>query len=143
MARPIRILVAEDDVTDQFLVERSLKRSGMDFQARFVPNGAEAVEYLEHVPVERRPDLLLLDLDMPVLDGFGVLEWLRSRPELSAMRIVVLSNLPGGHDIRHACSLGASGYIVKPSDPADLVFTLKELEREWRRQTRALCASAA
>jgi two-component system response regulator len=141
MARPFRIFVAEDDPTDQFLVECALKRTQVDFQARYVRNGAEAIEYLEHVPAEGKPDLLLLDLNMPILDGFGVLEWLRTRPDLGTMRVVILSNLLGTADICHAGSLGARGYIVKPSDPADLVFMLKELEREWRQQPAIpLCA---
>ena len=91
------ILLAEDSHDDAFVVRSTLKRAGVLNPVHVVTDGAKAVAYLqgEGIYADRDlfplPDVLLLDLKMPKLSGFDVLEWWRSQPQLSNMLVVVLS----------------------------------------------------
>ena len=77
------------------------------------------------------PDLLLLDLKMPRMSGFDVLEWKQSRPELDDVAAVVLSSSSQDSDLKEAYRLGAQGYLVKPATVDALVRQVKELGAQW------------
>lgn len=137
MTEPFRILVAEDDPNDAFFLERALSRAGVDVPIRFVDDGQQAIDFLEEeAPFAERgsgklPTLLLLDLKMPRMDGFEVLQWIRKRPDLKNMIVVVLSASGLDEDKDRAQALGANGYIVKPSQPADLLTFAQGLKAYW------------
>ncbi len=136
MAQPATILLAEDDDNDVFLMRAALKKAAVPAQLIVARDGQEALDYLGgngngaphpgHVP-----SLLLLDLKMPRLNGFDVLTWIESRPELSQLPVVILSSSSQESDIARARQLGADDYQVKPSDFHDLVSLVKALQVRW------------
>lgn len=126
------ILVAEDDEDDAFIMERAFTETGLAMKLHIVQNGDEAVDYLSGSGAfsDRTafplPILTILDLKMPGRNGFEVLEWKRSHPELR-MPFVILSSSPEDRDMRRARELGASAYLIKPPSKTLLLGCLKQL----------------
>jgi len=121
------ILLVEDREDDVLLLRRSFQKAGISNPIQVARNGEEAVSYLggtgkysnrAEFPL---PDLILLDLKMPKVDGFEVLRWIRTQPELSGMRVVVLSSSESIRDVNLAYALGANSFLVKPADFNDYV----------------------
>jgi CheY-like chemotaxis protein len=131
------ILVAEDDANDIFFLRRAFQKAEVKCQIIDVPNGQEAIEYLQgKPPYDNRadyplPQLLLLDLKMPLMSGFDVLEWLQRRPELADLPALVLSSSAHEEDVARAQRLGARNYHVKPSDLTQLTQLARELGTKW------------
>jgi CheY-like chemotaxis protein len=121
------ILVAEDDPNDVLLLKRAFARVGMAARLFFVSNGQEAISYLQgQAPFDNRaeypyPNMLLLDFNMPGVNGMEVLEWLASEPERASLIVVVFSSCMAPGDCRQAASLGAHYCITKPLDPLALI----------------------
>jgi CheY-like chemotaxis protein len=128
------VLVAEDEQSEQFLLRRAFKKAGLDLRIDFVSDGYGVLRYLRNPPEGVLPSLLLLDLRMPGLGGFDVLEWLQQQPELRPAYVVILSSSLLGTDIARANKLGVDHYLVKPRDPLELVATVKRLEPYWTEQ---------
>lgn len=116
----ITILVAEDGDDDLFFMKRALRGTTVPHDLRVVVDGQQAVDYLggENEYSDRArwplPDILFLDLKMPRLNGFEVLEWMRARPALKHIKVVVLTGSPEVRDRQRAEALGAFTYLVKP-----------------------------
>ena len=110
-----KILVIEDDKFLRELLERKLREEG--FTVSSANNGEEGLNKIQ----EEKPELVLLDLILPGIDGFEILKKIRENPELSHIPIIVLSNLGQQEDIKRAKSLGAKDYLVKA------YFTLGEI----------------
>lgn len=131
------ILLAEDDPNDVFFLRRAFQKAGVKCQILDVANGQEAIFYLQgSAPYSDRnehpmPQLLLLDLKMPLMGGFDVLAWLRDRPELTDLPALVLSSSGHDEDRARAHQLGARGYHVKPSDLGQLTQLAIELAATW------------
>ncbi len=134
------VLLAEDDPNDAFLVQRAFKKAQLPHHIVHVLDGQQAIDYLSGVlrydsRVEHPlPDLLLLDLKMPRLTGFEVLQWLRDRSEFKGLRAVVLSSSEHEQDVAEARALGAVDYFRKPGDPADLLAIVRTLDERWLRE---------
>lgn len=135
------MLVAEDDACERTLLRRAFQRAGLPVRAEFVNDGDEVIHFLAQSPPGQLPALLLLDLKMPKVDGFEVLEWLHGRPELRPAHIVVFSSSPNSSDIARASRLGVDHYLVKPLDPAELIPMVKRLEPYLAEEFRAAAAS--
>jgi CheY-like chemotaxis protein len=129
------LLIAEDDDNDFVFLERALKLEKFEANIQRACDGAEAIDYLcgENQFADREayplPHLLVLDLKMPLRNGFDVLAWLRERSELETLPVVVLSSSEEPADVQKAYELGASGYLVKPSSYlsySEIVRTLGE-----------------
>src|SRR5436190_17116270 len=121
MSHSLRILVAEDLAEDAEILKLAFLSAGVNVPLHFVSDGAEAIEYLKG---EQRfanraehplPTLLLLDLKMPRLNGFDVLDWLRLQPGLRRLLVVVFSSSEMLEDINRAYELGANSYLAKPT----------------------------
>jgi CheY-like chemotaxis protein len=125
------VLVAEDDENDRFFLNRACEKAGVALQVRFVPDGVAAVDYLRRATdgAERMPALLLLDLRMPGLDGFQVLEWLREHPASRPASVVVFTSSSDPRDQERALALGADTFAIKPNDGSEYVGVAREMER--------------
>src|SRR5437762_13420307 len=118
-----RILLADDSENDRFLIERALREYSSGVVVKTVSDGQKAIGYLSGAPPydDRNqypfPDVLILDLTMPRLNGFEVLEWL-NKQALQGLQIMVLSASDSSADRQRALSLGAHFYLVKHEDPS-------------------------
>lgn len=137
MRQTEHILVAEDDASDAFFLQRAFSRAGIPVTLHFVTDGQEAIDYIagqgrfaDRV-AHPMPDLLLLDLKMPRLDGFDVLNWLRRQPELKHLEAVIFSGSDEAHDINRAYGLGATAYLVKPHSVEELNTLVGRLKKQW------------
>lgn len=110
-----KVLVVEDDPQIARIVQIKLKNNGFDvFLASDGGAGLSAVK-------EIRPDLVLLDVMMPVMDGYQVLRAIRSEPDLAAIPVIMLTAKGQERDILSGFKDGATDYIVKPFSPAEVV----------------------
>lgn len=108
------ILVVDDNRQIRMLVKAALHSLGHELIE--AEDGATALE----LAVQRPPDLLLLDVTMPGLDGWEVLHFLRKRPETAEVRVMMLTTAAQKVDLEHGASLGCNDYMVKPFEPKDL-----------------------
>ena len=137
MARSTTILLAEDDANDATLVGIALRRNVAGIPLFVVNDGVEVISYLkgEGPYADRRrfpfPDLLLLDLKMPRMDGFEVLRWLRQQPILKRMPVIVLTNSARQADAELAYEAGANSYLVKPTSSEDFAKTMEVVSDFW------------
>ena len=137
MAGKAVILLAEDREDDVLLVRKAFQTADMNCELRVVRDGEEAMAYLagEGKFQDRAefpfPDLVLLDLKMPRVDGFEVLRWIREHPRIKNLRVVVLTSSHQLRDVNEAYRLGANSFLVKPLDFENFVETSKALRSYW------------
>ena len=117
----MRILAVDDSRTIRDLVELTLTREGFD--AVLAEDGQHGIETLD--AMERAPDAILTDINMPRLDGFGFIEEIRKRERYSGIPILVLTTESAKEMRLRARAAGATGWVVKPFDPARLVGALR------------------
>lgn len=131
------ILYAEDDENDMFFMERAFEKLNVANPLRMVSDGRQAIAYLSGgEPFSNRdenpiPCLILLDLSMPGKGGLDVLQWVRTQPAFSEIPVVVLTSSNQESDIHRAGLLGASGYLIKPGEPDELIQMVRELHQYW------------
>lgn len=132
-----RILMADDDVEDQEMVAMAFKAAGINEDLRFVNDGVELLDYLHHAgsfegEVDApRPDLILLDLNMPRLDGHGALRQIKNEESLSNIPVIVLTTSTSEKDVEETYRQGAQSYIVKPFSFTDLVTKVQNILTYW------------
>jgi CheY-like chemotaxis protein len=137
MLNNVPILLAEDDKNDIYLMRRAFDSAGYLNPLFIVHNGQEVVDYLEGTgPFAQRdkhplPGLLLLDLKMPLMDGYDVLAWLRRHSEFDALPVIVLTASKLEEDINRTRELGIHDYRVKPHAFEDLVRLLDDVRKCW------------
>jgi two-component system, response regulator len=136
-AKPITILMADDDPDDCVLTKEALEDARLINDLRFVENGEELLEYLrrqgKYAPPADAPfpGLILLDLNMPRKDGRTVLKEIKDDPDLRSIPVVVLTTSKADEDIYKSYDLGVNSYIVKPVTFEALVDILQTLEKYW------------
>jgi CheY-like chemotaxis protein len=132
-----RVLIAEDDPTDIFLLQRAFAVAEVPAILHVVRDGQEAIDYLEGEAsygdrqAHPLPDLLLLDLKMPKLNGFDVLSWLKRQPGLKRLLVTVLTSSDQPQDINRAYDLGANSYLLKPHSSQELSDLVKRVQKYW------------
>lgn len=137
MAAPITILMADDDADDRELTREAVAESRLRNDLRFVEDGEELLDYLHRrgkyaTPASSpRPGLILLDLNMPRMDGREALRAIKACPNLRQIPVVVLTTSRAEEDIFASYDTGASSFITKPVTFASLVETIKALGRYW------------
>jgi CheY-like chemotaxis protein len=129
-AKNIDVLVVEDLDDDFFFFCRVLSKAKVAFAYIRVKNGLEAKSYLE--TNGHRPHLVFLDLKMPLINGFELLEWLRTQQFCGQTQIVILSASENSNDMEKARSFGVAGYLVKPIS----IDTLNQSIHGWRAKLR-------
>lgn len=115
------IALAEDDAEDLFLILRALRRLRPGLAIRTARDGVELLEQLRSCAPAQLPALLLVDLNMPRMDGRELLRALRGEPRLAAIPVVVLTTSVEPEDRRRAAALGTAGYLSKPDSLAGMV----------------------
>lgn len=133
----LTILSADDYEDDNYLLEQAFKKAKLSsIRLHIVRDGTEAVAYLqgEGKFADRKahpfPDILLLDLNMPRMNGFEVLKWLRKDSQFKGLIVYVLTASARAADVERAYELGVNAYIVKPSRIDDLTMMVARLH-EW------------
>lgn len=117
MNRVINILLVEDDILDAKDLQRTLDRMRILYKMKIARNGEEGVALLQqedHPLFSGRPDVILLDMNMPRMNGFEFLQFLRSHEPWKDIKVFVLTTSDESEDERLMRSLGISGYITKP-----------------------------
>jgi len=136
----LNILVAEDNADDVFLLQQAFRKAGVGSRLQVVGDGAEALAYLKGEGAFRDrgnypfPQVVLLDLNMPRLNGFEVLEALRNDGQYRGLIIHVLSASARDADVLRVYELGANSYVVKPSRLDVLVDWVRALH-QWHQFT--------
>ena len=131
------VLLVEDDPNHELLVELSLRRASLGIRIKAVPDGAIAIQYLSGEPpfddqeVHPLPALIILDLGLPHISGFDVLQWLQGREDLWAVPVVVFTASEDPEDAKRAFSLGARVYRVKSEDFDVLADPVREILKKW------------
>jgi CheY-like chemotaxis protein len=130
-------LLVEDSENDAILIRRAFQKGNIINPLQVVTNGDQAIAYLkgEGAFANRAeyplPELVLLDLKLPGIDGFQVLRWIRQQSELKALRVVVLTSSDRIQDVNLAYQLGANSFLVKPVDFERFVEISQALKGYW------------
>ncbi len=131
---PPALFYVEDEENDVFFLQRALTRAKVAVRFQSVCDGGKAISYLAGEPPyagRELPDLVLLDLNLPVRSGFEVLEWLRRQPGLANIPVVIFSSSGRTEDRERARALGASDYLLKPASTLQLVELVRGLDAKW------------
>jgi CheY-like chemotaxis protein len=132
--KPIEILLVEDNPADVRLTQEALKEGKVRNNLHIARDGIEAIEFLRRVGKfshATRPDLILLDLNLPRKDGREVLADIKADPELKAIPVVVLTTSSAEADIFKIYKLHANCYITKPVDLEQFVKVVKSIDDFW------------
>jgi CheY-like chemotaxis protein len=131
------VMYVEDEESDALFMERAFAAKGLAGKLHVVRDGREAIDYLsgvgayndrEKYPV---PALVLLDLNLPSMPGFGVLEWMRNHPDYARTPVVVFSSSTREDDRMKAKGLGADEFVVKPSSGLKFGEIMERLRERW------------
>jgi len=132
--RPIEILLVEDNPGDIRLTREALKEGKVQNTLHVVQDGVEAVAFLRRQGKYRevdRPDLILLDLNLPKKDGREVLSDIKEAPDLRRIPVVILTTSDSEKDILTSYNLHANCYIIKPLDLDKFINVVKSIEDFW------------
>ena len=130
-------LIAEDDLNTQTIVAHAFKRGGFDFPVYFTSDGKETLDYLRGDGKYRDrdrypyPAVLLLDYNMPRLNGLGVLQAIRADMALKKLAVIMFSSSIEEPEIERAYALGANSYVEKPVDFGELVHVVSCIHQYW------------
>jgi CheY-like chemotaxis protein len=132
--RPVEILLVEDNPGDERLTREALKEGKVYSNLHWVKDGVEAMEFLRRggkyqgVP---RPDIILLDLNLPKKDGREVLQDIKNDPELKRIPVVVLTTSKAEEDVLRTYNLHANCYVTKPVDLEKFIVVVRSIDRFW------------
>ena len=129
--RPMTVLLVEDDPADTLLITEALQANAPTVTVIAVTDGVDALRYLrrqDEFARSRRPDLVLLDLDMPRKDGREVLAEIKTDPELRSIPVVVLTTSKAEEDILRSYDLHANAYVTKPVDFNRFIEVVRQID---------------
>lgn len=130
-------LIAESDPDDRFFMKKALARTNYSVRLAIVEDGEEALDYLfrrgiyHHPETSPAPDFLLLDLDLPRLDGRDVLKRIRADKRTKALPVVVINSSKSDTDLMQCFNLGVFNYQIKPETFSGWVNLMRELGQMW------------
>jgi chemotaxis family two-component system response regulator Rcp1 len=133
-AAPIEILLVEDNLGDMRLTQEALKEGKVYSNLHWAKDGVEAIDFLkrqgkfEQVP---RPDIILLDLNLPRKDGREVLEEIKTDEDLKQIPVVVLTTSKAEEDVLRSYALHANCYVTKPVDLEKFIVVVQSIDRFW------------
>lgn len=135
MTRSLRILVVDDDDADALMIEEALENSATHTVVSRVADGREALDYLTRAAPYAdadRPDLILLDLNMPRMDGRETLAAIKGDDQLKAIPVVILTTSGAAPDIVASYQHRANAYVTKPFNLDDFEATVRQIDRFYR-----------
>ncbi|MQY29527.1 response regulator [Nocardia aurantia] len=130
-AQPIDILLVEDDPADELMTREAFQDNKIGNTLHVCTDGAEALDFLyRQGPYAEapRPDLILLDLNLPKYDGRDVLARIKADPDLASIPVVVLTTSAAEEDILRSYALHANAYVTKPVDLDQFVAAIKQID---------------
>ena len=137
MRKDAKILLVEDSVADQRLIARAVRNTDLEAELFTVDDGEQAMAYLQRrgryqdPASSPRPDIVLLDINMPKKDGKQVLREIRDDDSLHNLPVIMLTTSNQERDIIDSYNLGVNAYITKPTELASFVDTVQTLELFW------------
>jgi chemotaxis family two-component system response regulator Rcp1 len=132
--KPVEILLVEDSPSDAALTIEALEAGKVANKLTLVEDGVEAMEFLKRsckYAKVSRPDLIMLDLNLPRKDGREVLAEIKNDPDLKVIPIIVLTTSHSDKDILQSYQLNANCYITKPVDFTQFIDVVKSIEKFW------------
>ncbi len=135
--RPLVILMADDDADDRLMTKEALEESGYAGTLICVEDGVELLQYLRkqggvgNAEAHPRPNLILLDLNMPRKDGREALTEIKGDPDLRRIPVVIFTTSSADQDILQSYDLGANSFVVKPVSFPGLVELMTSLSGYW------------
>ena len=141
------ILVVDDDPGDRLLIDKAMKESGVKNRVEFLQDGQEMIDHLMervnpsgHEGERRLPDLILLDLNMPRLDGHEALKLVKRHSALKEIPVLIFTNSRSMEDILDSYKEGANTFLTKPFDYPGLVRLMGLLKAYWLDNAKLPCA---
>jgi CheY-like chemotaxis protein len=135
------ILYVEDDENDVLFMKRAFARAGIAPPLHIAGDGKEAIDYLKAAGENGQlPSLVLLDLNLPLVSGFEVLQWIRSRPEFQSVPVFIFTSSAHESDIAKTRQAGANDYAVKPASPSRLDDLVLQIKERWLGESQARTA---
>jgi len=131
----IKVLVVEDNPNDVAIIKRAMRKSDVKCELNFARDGEEALDFLygqgefEDAP---RPDLILLDLNLPKINGLEVLAKIKEDDRLKRLPVIVLTISEREEDMVKAYNSGAASYMTKPVDSKDFERLIQTVQEYWR-----------
>jgi two-component system, chemotaxis family, response regulator Rcp1 len=123
----LNILLVEDSPHDVVFISTALKQSSLQSNLSVVSSGKDCIKYL----AKTIPDLIILDINMPVMDGIEVLKNIKTDPIYKRIPVVILTSSQEKHDILAAFDNYANSYVIKPMDIQSYFDAIKEIEKFW------------
>jgi CheY-like chemotaxis protein len=131
---PVQILLVEDSPDDADLMTEALREGALNVEVRHVEDGEKAVAFLRHhgeYETEPRPDLILLDLHLPRMNGYEVLAEIKEDADLRRIPVVIMTSADGEQAFLAAYDLHANCCVSKPVDQEEYSLVVKKIERFW------------
>ena len=120
-SKALKILLIDDNLDDVFFVRKALDKISVECVIQHSESGTEALEYLQAISSDQRPDLILLDISMSGLDGFEVLRLLKENPQTVGIPVVMHTESSSDEDKKRAISLGVSHFVTKAANCSEIV----------------------
>lgn len=131
---PARLLLVEDNPGDVRLIQEAIEEGRIDYELFVVRDGETALDYLHQRGDHEdalRPHLVLLDLNLPKVNGFAVLERIQENPDLAGLPVIVLTSSTAQEDIVRSYDLHTNAYLMKPIAPDEFIALVQTLETFW------------
>lgn len=132
--RLINILICEDNLGDVYIIKNALENSTSNYDLHHVDNGESALNYLQKIGEYQnasRPDLILLDLNLPKKHGFEVLQEIKTNPDFKTIPVIILTSSKSDQDILKSYELFGSCFVTKPFNFEDFSDAMQDIEKFW------------
>ena len=137
------VLLVEDSDADVLFMKRACRGADIPHTLKIVTDGQAAIDYLAGVKgyqdraLNPLPDLVFLDVNLPLRSGHDVLKWLRSKEAFKSLPVIILAESANSPDIERAHALGVTSYLVKNSDPLEFCEGIRLVLRFWLQMNQA------
>lgn len=131
LEHPLEVLLVEDDAGDELMTREAFEDNGIRHTLHVVRDGQEALDFLYRRKGHSgapRPDLVLLDLNLPKYDGREVLKRIKTDPELALIPVVVLTTSSAEEDVLRSYTLHANAYVTKPVDADQFIHAVRQID---------------